>query len=103
MSKKIEGLERSLPLQETIEARKERLRPLFQESLGVWMNPDRSLAEGALTVTQRFSNGGELLVRDLIVMTIEGDAVEFGVVQPDGEIGESAFMSWDSIIDSRKS
>jgi molecular chaperone DnaK (HSP70) len=103
MSKKIEGLEGSPPLQETIEAKKERLRPLFQESLEVWIDPDRSPAEGALIVTQRFSNGRELLVRDLIVMTIEEDAVEFGVVEPDGEIGASAFMSWDSIIDSRKS
>jgi hypothetical protein len=91
-----------LPEQETIELKKERLKPLFEKSLDVWRNPDRPLREGALTVVQRLGSGEEHDISNLIAMTVEDDAVEFGMIDDGGEIGDSAYISWDTIVDAKE-
>lgn len=72
--------------------------PVFERSLEVFRNPDRTLRDGALAVTRKFS--GELeTVPGLVVLDILGDAVELGGIEEDGEIGASAFMTWEEIVD----
>ena len=40
--------------------------------------------------------------RSLVVLDILDDAVELGGIEEDGEIGDSAFMTWEEIIDAKK-
>ncbi|KKU47663.1 hypothetical protein A3H10_03120 [Candidatus Uhrbacteria bacterium RIFCSPLOWO2_12_FULL_46_10] len=90
-----------MPEGETLEQKKERLRPVFRRSLEVFQNPDRPLREGALTVTREF-NGEIETVPGLVVLDILDDAVELGGIEDDGEIGASAFMTWEEILDAKE-
>ena len=36
----------------------------------------------------------------LVVLDILDDAVELGGIEDDGEIGASAFMTWEEIVDA---
>lgn len=88
------------PDRETIERKKERLRPLFEASREVFQNPDRPLPDGALTVTREFQGKPEV-VPALVVLDILDDAVELGCIDDDGEIGASAFMTWEELVDAK--
>lgn len=79
---------------ESLESRKERLRSVLGASLEVFRGSEKSIREGALTVVQRPKSGGERVVSDLVVMSIDDEAVEFGAIEEDGEIGPSASMEW---------
>ena len=71
------------PEEESFDQKKERLRPVFQRSLGVFQNPDRSLRDGALVVTRRFRGEIETVPR-LVALDILDDAVELGGIEEDG-------------------
>lgn len=74
---------------------------MFERSLEVFQNPDQSLRDGALTVTRKFE--GEIeTVPWLVVLDILDDAVELGGIEEDGEIGASAFMTWEEIVDAKE-
>ena len=38
----------------------------------------------------------------LVVLDILDDAVELGGIEDDGEIGASAFMTWEEIVDAKE-
>ena len=40
--------------------------------------------------------------RSLVVLDILDDAVELGGIEDDGEIGASAFMTWEEIVDAKE-
>ncbi|MBU0624747.1 hypothetical protein KKF05_00205 [Patescibacteria group bacterium] len=86
------------PEEEDIERKKERLQPIFEQSLSVFRDPDRSLYEGTLTVTRQ-GKGQTEVVSGLVVLEVLGDAIELGGIEDDGDIGASAFMSWEEIVD----
>jgi len=88
-------------MKETVEKKKERLGPVFAESMEVFRNPDRPLADGALTVT-RDNEGRAETFGGLVILEVLDDAVEMGRIEDDGEIGPSAFMSWEEIVDAAK-
>ena len=87
--------------QETLEQKKERLVPIFKSSQEVFQNPDRSLREGAMTVTRRGREAVET-ISGLVVLSFDDAAVELGGIEEDGEIGASAFMEWEEIIDAKR-
>ena len=41
------------------------------------------------------------IIAHLVVLDVLDDAVELGVIEDDGEIGASAFMAWEEIIDAK--
>jgi len=86
---------------ESVEAKKERLRPVFEQSLEVFRNPDQNLAEGALTIT-RDNDGKTETFHGLVILTIDEDFVELGWIEEDGQIGDSACMSWEELVDASK-
>lgn len=65
----------------------------------MFRNPDRPLRDGALTVTREFEGQPET-IGQLVVLDILDDAVELGLIDDDGEIGPSAFMTWEEILDA---
>lgn len=85
---------------ETVEQKKERLRPAFLRSHEVFRDPERPLRDGALTV--EIEQAGERrTVTELVAIDVGEDAVELGVIDEDGEIGPSGFLAWDEIVDVR--
>lgn len=87
---------------ETLEAKKERLGPIFQSSVEVWNNSEADLWKGALIVIQLFGDGSVHEISGLVAISVEDSDVELCLLEEDGQPGNSAWMKWDSIIDVRK-
>ncbi|MEA3249957.1 MAG: hypothetical protein U9Q03_06440 [Patescibacteria group bacterium] len=87
---------------ESVEKKKERLQPVLKQSMEVFRNPDRPLNEGALTVTRELGGETETL-QGLVILEVFDDAIEMGCIEDDGEIGASAFMTWEELVDVTKS
>jgi|SRR3989339_264063 len=91
-----------LSAKETVEQKKERLMPILRGSLEVWNDGERPLSEGSLTFVQLLKDGREQVVPNMIVVSIEDGDVELCVIEEDGGSGDSAYMTWGSIVDARK-
>jgi hypothetical protein len=85
---------------ESVEQKKERLRPAFLRSQQIFRDPERPLREGAMTV--EIGQGGEKkIISGLVALEVSDDGVELGTVEEDGEIGPSGFLAWEDLIDAK--
>jgi len=87
--------------EETLEQKKERLRPVFQRSLEFLQDPNKSLWDGALIVVRRLPHEFES-VPGLVVLDIRDDGIELGHIEEDEEIGSRVFMTWEEIVDAKE-
>ncbi len=85
-------------MRETVEQKKERLRPSLLRSQEVFRDPERPLREGAVTVEME-QNGERKTLPGLVVLEVSDDAIELGTVEDDGEIGPSGSLVWEDIVD----
>lgn len=87
---------------ESIEEKKERLMPIFQESFDVFCNPDIDLREGALLVKRRRLDGAIEEIPNLVVVDINEDGPNLCGIDESGEPTASATMLWKEIINAKK-
>lgn len=78
--------------EESIEAKKERLLPIFRESF------EQNLP---LAFTRR-REGGDERIEGLVVWSMNEDGPELCVLDADGQPGPSATMLWSEIIDAAR-
>ena len=50
-------------------------------------------------MTREFQGQSETIV-NLVVLDILDDAVELALIEDDGEVGPSAFMTWEEIFEA---
>lgn len=86
---------------ESLESKKERLLHVFKSSQEIFSDPNRPLSEGAILVRREHKGQIENL-SGLVVLSISENEVELGSIEEDGEIGPSAFMTWDEIVDAKQ-
>jgi|GEM_PF-4434734 len=84
---------------ESLENKIERLRPIFQKSFEVMMNPEMDLEEGIITVTRERKDGTFESIQDLMVMEMTEDGPNLAMIDDNGEPSVSATMLWSEITD----
>ena len=87
--------------EEPIEARRERVLPILEESLRIFAS-EEPLEKGCVHVTRRREQGVET-INDLVVCGINDDGPEFCIIEADGGPSASATILWSELLDVQKS
>ena len=87
--------------EETIEAKKERLRPVIEWAIDHYDNhAEKSLEEIAVEATRKFK-GKIQTIPDLVILETDDDGVNLAGIR-NGEPTASATMLWTELLDLKK-
>ena len=95
MTEKFENLSENP--EESIEAKKERLKPIIEYALKQYYETERALEEFTVEATRKIEGKIET-IPGLIVLEIDEDGINLAGIE-NGELTASATMLWFEIID----